>query len=55
MYSALKINGNSGCSIKTGLHLGRNDQNVNEQVSSDDTGQKEERDCAQEVCKKNQI
>lgn len=52
VYSALKINGNSGCSIQMGLHLARNDQKVNKQVNSDDTGGKEERDCAQGVCKR---
>lgn len=41
VYSALKINGNSGCSIQMGLHLARNDQKVNKQVNSDDTGGKE--------------
>lgn len=55
MYSALNINGNSGCLIKMGLHLGRNDQKVNKQVKSDDSGGKEERSYAQGICKNNQI
>lgn len=52
MYYALKINGKSGCSIQTGLHLAKNNQKVNKQVNSHDTEGEEERDCAQTVCKK---
>jgi len=55
VHSTLKTNGNSGCSLNMGLHPRKNDQKVNKQLNSYDTGKKEERDCAQAVCKKNHI
>lgn len=52
VYSALKINRNSGCSVYSGLHLAKNNQKANKKVNSDDTEGEEERDCAQKVCKR---
>lgn len=52
VYSALKINGNSGRPVYSGLHLAKNNQKANKQVNSDDTEGEEERDCAQKVCKR---
>lgn len=52
MYSALKINGNSGCSIQTGLHLAKNNQKVNKQFNSDDTEGEEEKGLCSEFARR---
>lgn len=52
MYSALKINGNSERSIQMDLHLARNDQKVNNQVNSDDTGGKKKGTVLKEFAKR---